>query len=256
MNLSCARTLLVNGLPAGGPVRGALRPGGLLLLLATAAGVLVPSALEAQGPGPSPYRFMEGKHEPWVYVAPTGERRGTVDIGPGGGTLFGALYSIEMTGPFAFEAGGFFLSTDRNVRAPNQGRTTLDSLGTASMIAGGIEARLRFTLTGPRTWNHLAPFVVLGGGAVANLSGRDELEAEIPNELRARFGPSFMGVGGAGVRLFVTDQLLIRGEYTSRLWKMGTPSGFFGLPEETVGPLPTQEWIRVPSASIGVSWRF
>lgn len=236
-------------------IRYAARAGWLLVpaILATLTSF---SPAEAQGPRPSPYRFIEGKHEPSIFVAQVGERRGTVNLGPGGGTLFGALYSIELSGPFAFEAAGFLLSTDRDVRVPTANRTDLESLGTAETLVGGFETRLRFTLTGPRTWNHLAPFVIMGGGVAGNLVGRGDLEVDIPNELRARFGPTFMGVAGGGVRWFVTDELVLRGEYTGRLWKMGTPSGFFGLPEDVVGPLPTQEWIQVPSATIGVSWRF
>jgi hypothetical protein len=225
------------------------------MLVALLSPALAVQSLEAQGPRPSPYRFMEGKHEAGISVAQVAERRGTMDLGPGEGLLVSALYSIELTGPFAFEAGGFLLSTDRLVRVPNATRTGIEELGTAETLVGGIEARLRFTVTGPRTWNHLAPFLILGGGAVGNLSGRGDLELEIPNEIRARFGPSFMGVSGGGVRWFVTDDLVVRGELTGRFWKMGTPSGFFGLPEDSVGAIPTSEWIRVPSASIGLSLR-
>jgi hypothetical protein len=100
----------------------------------------------------------------------------------------------SLGGPFALEFGGFLLPTDRLVRAPTASGEAIEELGVADALVGGLDGRLRFTLTGPRTWHRLAPFVVAGGGVVGNLSGRIEEEADLPSEVRFDFGPSFLGL--------------------------------------------------------------
>lgn len=220
-----------------------------------ASGVLMAAPAMAQRID-SPYRFIEGRHEAGIFVASVPGNRGTMELAPGGGTMFGARYGIELSGPFALEFGGFFLPTDRRVRVPNAEGDGIDELGTADAVVGALDGRLRFTLTGARTWNRLAPFVSMGGGIARNFSGRIEEEAELPTDVRATFGPTFMGTLGAGTRLFLSDQLVLRLDATAHYWKQGTPQSFRFLDEEAVGPIVDQEWPAVGGFTVGLSWRF
>jgi hypothetical protein len=230
-------------------------PGLVAALLAlTAAPLVAPAAAEAQTIA-SPYRFIEGRHEAGVFVTQIPGNRGTMELGPGEGILMGARYGLDLGGPFALEFAGFLLPTDRNVRAPSESGETIRELGVADALVGGLDGRIRFTLTGPRTWYRMAPFVVAGGGIVGNLSGRIEEEAELPSEVRFDFGPSFLGVLGAGTRVFLSDQLVLRLDATAHFWKVGTPQAFLNLPE-SAGTVVQQQWPAVGGFSAGLSWRF
>jgi hypothetical protein len=216
--------------------------------------MLAPAAAEAQSIR-SPYRFIEGRHEVGVFVAQIPGNRGTMELGPGDGLQFGARYGLELGGPFALEFGGFLLPTDRLVRAPTASGEAIEELGVADALVGGLDGRLRFTLTGPRSWHRLAPFVVAGGGVVGNLSGRIEEEADLPSEVRFDFGPSFLGLLGGGTRVFLSDHLVLRLDATVHFWKLGTPQAFLNLPE-SAGTVVQQEWPAVGGFSAGLSWRF
>jgi hypothetical protein len=219
------------------------------------SGVLVAAPGSAQRVD-SPYRFIEGRHEAGIFVATVPGNRGSLELAPGGGTLFGARYGLDISGPFALEIGAFFLPTDRRVRVPNAEGDGIDNLGDADALVGAIDGRLRFSLTGARTWNRLAPFFSMGGGLARNLSGRIEAEEALPTDVRATFGTTFMGTLGAGTRVFLTEQLVLRLDATAHYWKQGTPQSFRFLDEEAVGPIVDQEWPAVGAFTVGLSWRF
>ncbi|TVR54266.1 MAG: hypothetical protein EA421_09245 [Gemmatimonadales bacterium] len=203
---------------------------------------------------PSPYRFVDDRHEAGIFVAAARENRGEMELGPGGGMLFGGRYSIELGGPFALEASSFLLPTDRKVRVPGD-EGGIDDLGTADALVGAIDARVRFGLTGARTWHRLAPFVLAGGGVAGDFYGRSELEEELPREVSFRFGPSFLGVLGGGTRWLPAERITVRADVLLNIWKVGTPQAFLRRDDE-LGPIPQQEWTGVPAFSLGLSYRF
>jgi hypothetical protein len=203
---------------------------------------------------PSPYRFVDERHEAGAFLAQVPGNRGEMELGPGGGILFGGRYGIELGGPFALEAGAFLLPTDRKVRVPGEG-PTIDELGTTDALVGGLEGRVRFTLTGARTWHRLAPFVLAGGGVVHDLHRRSDLEEELPADVAFSFGPSFLGTLGVGTRWLPSDRITLRGEVVLNIWKVGTPAAFVRRDDE-LGPVPQQEWTGVQAFSLGLSYRF
>ncbi|MDE0081573.1 MAG: hypothetical protein OXT72_02870 [Gammaproteobacteria bacterium] len=225
---------------------------GIPLLLALTA--TVPRGADAQRIS-SPYEFIEGTHTAAVVVGTVGEARGELGIGPGGGTLVAGRYGIELRGPLAVDVHGFFVSTDRMVFDPVL-ETGLVEIGPARTLVTGLEARLRFTLTGRRTWYRTAPFVVLGGGIVGDLAGPPAIEAEVAPEAHFNFGPSFVGVAGTGIRIVASERIEFRGEVNYRLWKLGTPVAFRDLDENLEAPLPEQEWIGPVTFALEASYSF
>jgi len=184
------------------------------------------------------------------------ESRGQLDLGPGGGPLVGARYGIKLGSAFGFEATGFLISTDRRVFDPDvEAEEDPILLGTTSSTVGGVDARLRFSPTGPRTWRGLAPYAVAGGGLALDMNRSSSLEEELSAAATFSFGPSFLGTLGAGTRWLPGERLGFRVEAVLHLWKLGTPEAFRAL-EEQLGTIPDDEWVGVGAILVGASFRF
>jgi hypothetical protein len=224
------------------------------LLLLPLLLVLHPGAAEAQTIT-SPYAFIDQPREFGVFAGLIQENRGALELGPGDGIAMGARFAYNLSGPLGMEVSGFLFPTDRKIRVPGE-EEGIDDLGMADAFVGAIEGRLRFTLTGDRTWHGLAPFLTAGGGVVGDFRGRDELEEEIPESVRFSFGPSFLGTLGAGTRWIPTESISIRAELSVHYWKLGTPEAFMQAGSEQIGQtVPDQEWAAVPALSLGLSLR-
>ena len=182
------------------------------------------------------------------------DRRGQVGIGPGGGPLIGGHYTIELRGPLAAEVRGYLMQTDRVVLEAVSG-AGLQPLGDADALVAAMDARMRFTLTGARTWHGLAPFVLLGGGIVGDLAGPSPLEASLAAGERFSFGPSFLGTFGAGTRWIPGERVTLRFESTLQIWKLSTPAGFMDV-EGEARDLVDEQWLGAGAFTLGVSYRF
>jgi len=227
-------------------------PWKLATLVAIGFALFVPAAAEAQTIA-SPYRFIQGRHDVGMIVGVVQENRGSLGIAPGGGLMFGARYAIEISGPFAAELTGFLLPTERTVFTP-QDNVGIVAFGEASVTLAAIDARIRFTLTGDRTWRGLAPFAMAGGGVVGSFGNLSSFDLDLIPANRVDFGPSLLFVGGAGTRWIPGDRLTVRAEATYHFWRQGTPPGWVTVEEELEGQLG-EEWLAVPGFVIGVSYR-
>lgn len=204
---------------------------------------------------PSPYEFIEERQEFEILVTHFTEQRGALGLGPGGGMALGARFGWQISGPLALEGNASLLPTDREVRVPDE-ESGLDNLGSADALVGTLDARVRFSLAGNRTWHRLAPYLSAGAGMAFDVEGRSALEEEIPQSVRFDFGPSFLGILGAGVRFLPADRITVRAEASVNYWKLGTPQTFLEQGEAVIGqPVPEQEWAPVPAFSLGISWR-
>ena len=203
---------------------------------------------------PSAYRFVDGTHTTGVIAGVMREARGSVGIGPSGGAFLGGRYAIEFRGPFALEATGFVMPTDHDVLRPISGQG-LVPIGTADMLIIGIDGRIRFSLTGARTWHGMAPLLMVGGGFVKDFSSRSELELDLPVSQRLAFGPSFLGLMGGGVRWIPGERFEFRLDTTLNIWKLGTPTGFAEAEGEVDG-LVNEQWTGVGAFVLGASYRF
>jgi hypothetical protein len=208
--------------------------------------------LEAQSI-PSPYRLIDATHATGVIVGVMSENRGELGMGPRGGTFFGGRYALEFQGPFALEVTGFVMPTDRAVIRMTSGDEPVP-IGKSDMMIAGIDGRLRFTLTGDRTWHGFAPLLMLGGGLVGNLSAVSGPDLELAPPERFMFGPSFLGVMGGGIRWIPGERLEFRVDTTLTIWKLNTPVGLLDI-EREAGKLPNQEWTGVSALVLGATFR-
>ena len=224
-----------------------------LALVSGALALLAPTSAAGQNI-PSPYRFIDNRQDAGIFVGIAGEKRGELGLGPGGGTLFGARYSIDISGPVAIELSGYGMPTDREVYGVQPG-TGLVAKGKNDVLVMAVDARLRFTLTGPRTWHGMAPFILAGGGVVGSFESPTALEEDIPLEDRFGFGPGTLFLTGGGFRWIPSSRLTLRADATLQLWRIKAPVGFQEIAAD-LGPYPDKNWVGIPTAVLGLSFRF
>ncbi|GMV04876.1 MAG: hypothetical protein AMXMBFR53_11560 [Gemmatimonadota bacterium] len=224
--------------------------GGLAATLLVAA---LPVASSAQTI-PSPFRFIETRQEAGLFVGSTSAARGRFGFGPGGGLATGARWGIELSGPLGFETTAGIISGTRDV--VNPAKVVGDQrIGEADVLMGVVDARLRFTLTGDRTWHRLTPFVVAGGGLAFDASPTSPVDDELETDDRFEMGTSFFGTAGGGARLFLTERLALRGDAVFSLWKIKTPPGFSD-PDRGFTGVEEAEWVSALHLTLAAVIRF
>lgn len=223
-----------------------------VLLAAVALGTAVPASAQSI---PSPYRYVEKGQEAGPFVGYLSPDRGRFGFGPGASMILGARYGVEITGPVALEGVVTSLRTTRDVVNParQEGERVV---GEADVALVFLEARLRFALTGRRSWHGLQPYVMAGGGLAFDVEGvqRDDV-LELEERDRFEFGTKFTGSFGGGARWILTDRLTLRSELLMNLYKLDTPDGFQD-PERGFEAVPDSEWTSARGISLALTWRW
>lgn len=232
------------------------------LLLASAL-LLGPGAAAAQSI-PSPFRRIETTQSVHVfggYMVPDRNvalnDSTSIPLGPEAGPVFGVRYQVRASGPLSLEASLGISPTQRRLFAPeflaDSTRIEIEDTGVdVPSLVAMADVGLRFHLTGPRTWNGLAPFVVGMGGLVGDLAGghNAEEDAELADNARFRLGPSFAVGAGLGTDWFPAQNVSLRLELTGRLWRMNTPEGF------SIAGTEQGEWNPVAGLTVGGAFHF
>jgi hypothetical protein len=227
------------------------------LLLAAAVTALARSA-SAQSV-PSPIRDVTTTQGVHVFTGIMFPERGVqitdsteVNFGPKVAPLVGVSYELRATGGLNFQLAVSFSPSERRLYAPEYvaDSTRVEAIDTGVDVPSAIlmtDAALLFHLTGPRSWHGLAPYVVAGGGIVADVRGTLQAEADqdLEGEELYRFGPTFALRTGVGSDWFVGDNLSIRAELQGRLWRTSPPDAFV-LPVRDIS-----EWNQVGALTVG-----
>jgi len=215
--------------------------------------LLVPATSSAQTI-PSPYEFIEPRQELGPAVGFMSVNTGRFGYAPSGGLILGARYAIELSGPLAFEGALTMVDATRDVVDP--ARVEGDRvIGEADASVALIEAGLRFTVTGRRSWHSLAPFLLLRGGIAIDASSSSELDDVLLPEDVYEFGTSFFGALGVGSRYFLSESLGLRGDAIFSLWKVDTPPGFAD-PSRGFGLVSDSEWLAGSTVGLALFYRW
>lgn len=222
--------------------------------LAAAALVLVSATAASAQSIPSPYRFVETRQEVTAFGGWMIPGTGQFGYGPGPGPQIGARYAVDLGGAMSAEAGVGWIPTTRDVIDPRR-RAGDRKIGVSNVDLLTVDARLKLSVTGPRTWHGLNPIAFFGAGAAWDLApesadDRDLLEAD-----RFVFKTSFLGELGVGLRWFVTDRVDVRGETGLYLWRLTTPEGFQRV-DRGFGDVGSSEWANAANFQLGLGWRF
>lgn len=221
----------------------------------TAAVIFILAPLSVAGQTiPSPFRYVESKQEAGLIFGHTKAAKGRFGFGPAGGMRLGARWGIDLSGPLGFETVVGVVRGKRDVVDPNrlEGDRTI---GEDDVLLGTADARLRFTLTGERTWHNLQPYIVAGGGIVFDMSSPQALDEELDADNRFDFGSSFLGTFGGGTHYFLTERLALRGDAVFSLWKIDTPPGFSD-PDLGIAGVEKSEWVSALHFSVSAVIRF
>jgi len=230
------------------------------ILLLTFLGAWLPASFSAEGAHgqsiPSPYRFMEKRHEAGPVGGFASPGTGRFGFGPASGPSAGLRYGIRLGGPFSLDGVAAYLLTTRDVVDPSRaegGRV----VGEVDTGIATLDLRLRFSLTGDRTWHGVSPFVFMGAGGAFDVKGESEVERErleLEND-RFRFRPTFTGLMGSGIGWYPSDRWMLRADLSLLMWRLRTPPGF-RAPERNIEGAPEKEWVSGPSFTLGAAFRF
>ena len=178
------------------------------------------------------------------------------ELGPRSAPLVGVQYQLRASGPLSVALMLGYSPSERKVFTAEAlaDSTAIRPIDTGRMAKSPVamaEASLIFHLTGPRTWNGLAPFLLASGGVAAEVGGRDETEDDVPATKRYDFGPSFAVGAGVGTDWFPTDRLSLRLELHGRLWRLSAPEGFIPATEQSIS-----EWANASGVTVGAAYHF
>lgn len=226
------------------------------VLLVLSAMVCLPRVGSAQEI-PSPYRFIETAHEAGGFAGFVDAGTGRLGLGPDGGPAYGVRYAIELSGPFSIEGVGTTVSSSRDVLDPRRSEGDR-KVGEADVLLTTVDARLKFSLTGRRTWRGLSPHALAGVGLGFDFAGDAPAETDdgFREQDRFEFGTSFLGLVGLGTRWLPGDRWQFRVDGTLNLWQVETPDGWQELESELEAPPPESEWVNGLGLTFGVSYRW
>lgn len=202
---------------------------------------------------PSPYRYIETTQSAGAFAGWLITGKGDDEIGPHSAPLFGGRYTVRLSGPLSGEAGLAASPGQRTVqrRLSAAGDSVeLEAVDDVSSLVLIGEAGLRFHVTGPRTWNGLAPYLALTGGGVWDVLGTSEVDEALEESQRVDFGPGFAVGFGAGTDWFLTERLSLRLEARDYLWRLETPPGL------TQAQRAETQWTHNVGLTLGAALHF
>ena len=223
------------------------------VVAAALSGIVSPRSVSAQTI-PSPYAFVEERQEVSAFVGYMNASTGRFGYGPKGGLMYGARYAVDLSGPLSLEAMAGVVDGTRDVVSPS--RPEGDRvIGESESLMTVLDARLRLSATGARTWHGLTPFLVFGAGVAFDRGKASAADALLDTDEVFEFGTKFIAVTGPGVRWSINRNLALRADAALSLWKLTTPGGY-GDQTLGLGSVAEGEWVSGLSFSAAVLFRW
>lgn len=213
---------------------------------------VAPAVLAAQTI-PSPYRHIERVHSVSALAGYLAIDRGELGLGMASGPTFGLAYAGRFAAPVAGVVRLSVTPSERTIYTrpnANDPQAPLTSLGEASAAILSAEVGVRLLLTGPRTWNSLAPYIEATGGILSVAGSRTTEESELPESQIVDFGPSFAVGMAAGTDWFLTDRISTNLALRGLVWRLPIPQGLSSTGSEET------EWTRNYGVTIGAAFHF
>jgi hypothetical protein len=222
---------------------------------------LLPISLVAQvghPPHASPYHDIRKGHTVTATFGQFGGSGGRFGIGPHDGQVYGLRYDIRTASAIQFGLGVSHGTLQRLIVNPFVQLANRVS-GPVDQSVTFVETNLQFNLTGGKTWHRLAPFVGSGVGLT--------FPSSTPADTSGfTLGKKIYLAPFAGVRIFVTDRLSLRGEARVAFLKLRYPASFEaepvlepGTPDHSNAVIvngPRNEWTTSSWLLVGLGYSF
>ena len=208
--------------------------------------LLVPAApLAAQvghRPESSPYHDIPKGHTVTPIFGQYGGSGGRFGIAPHDGQVYGLRYDIRTGSPVQLGLGVMRGTLTRLIVDPFVELANRVS-GPVDQTVTFAEANLQLNVTGGKSWHRLAPFVGSGVGLTFP-SGTPADTSDFELGKKVYLAPF------AGVRIFVTDRLSLRGEARAVFLKVKYPPSFEAEPVLEPGIPPDNSNAVIPDGRV------
>jgi hypothetical protein len=234
----------------------------VLLLTVTLLVAATPAPLAGQvghAPQSSPYHDIRKGHSVTPFFGQFGGSGGRFAIAPHDGQIYGVRYDLRTGSTIQIGLGFARADLQRLIVDPFDSLSRRVS-GPVDQTVTFAEVNLQLNLTGGKTWHRLAPFV----GAGVGLTFPSGTPADTS---KFELGKKIYLAPMAGVRIFVTDRLSLRGEARAVFLKLKYPSTFEDEPAAQPGDPPdnsnavitdgnVSEWITNSVLLVGLGYSF
>lgn len=228
----------------------------------TAVGIATFAPSVAAQNVPSPYQFVERSQDLGPFVAWLSTSRGSADLGPKSGPVYGLQYAIRINDPMQFSALGGFMRAERDVIDPGAegGPAVID---TEDFTLVTLAGRLQLNLTGARTWNNLMPYILAGLGLAFDATGQQTCtlqnlspECRLDPDERFGFNTSVMGQAGVGTAWLPSERFGLRFTIHDNIWRIESPPGWRDPQLELPEVPPETEWLNNIQFTASLSYWF
>jgi hypothetical protein len=200
--------------------KGSVAVFGALLLLLSAGAARAQNIV-------SPYKFLDYDQYVGVFGGYINLAKGEMDAGPHSAPTIGGRWAYRVSAPLSIGVEATFTPTKRTVHDTIfTADSTFRVLGEADVNLLTAMANFRLNIMGPRTWNGLHPYLLLGGGVAIDLAGASEAEADLTAPSRFDLGTSFAGQAGAGTEWYPSQRFSLGVDVRNMVWKLKTPENF------------------------------
>jgi hypothetical protein len=193
----------------------------LSLALLAAASLLAPDALHAQVghlPSRSPYEDIEAGQNLTLSGGWLAVRRDPANVAPKSAPFATLRYDIAIGGPASFYTRYTFAPSERRLIAPGNPLATR-VVSTPAVKTSVFDLGVDLSLTGRKSWHHLAPSIGAGIGVVSDFSKADSGAY--------RFGTKFAFTYGLGLRFIPRSGIAFRVDLTNYTWQYQYPDRYF-----------------------------
>jgi hypothetical protein len=222
----------------------------------------LPAAAAAQvghAPSSSPYQDIRKGHSFTALVGHFGGAGGEFGIAPHDGTVYGFHYDLRSGSTIQIGLGFARADLQRLIVDPFVELANRVSGPVQQTVTFG-EVNLQFNVTGGKSWHRVAPFV----GAGVGLTFPSGTPADTS---RFELGHKIYLAPNAGVRIFLTERLHLRGEARALFWKLKYPTTFEAEPPLEPGSPPdnsnavitdgrVSEWTTSSWLQVGLGYSF
>lgn len=203
-------------------------------------------------PAQSPYRDAPTSTGPQFYAGYIGGSRGSIPVGISNGNTWGVRYNISF-GSTSLWLGAAYGQTTRRIVNPFVA-TKKNTSGLLDCDIELVDAGIQMSITGPKTWHGLAPYL----GATLGAAIGSELAQDTSGY---SFGTKFTFGPTLGARYYVNRHLSLSTDFRLVFWRLSYPTNY-EVPNSVDGGrvlafgASTTEWTAHPWVSLGLGWAF